>query len=170
MKDDSNEFFVDGRAEPLPFQLGKYFNLDEVKCHHCGRFPTATRMRSPMMTRFVAMLDYARESIGKPVRVNSWYRCKQHPIERVKLEPGVHSTGLAVDLALSHEDAYFFMGSVFAHARQVELHTGDKDSNITLFHRLGIGVEQKGSARYLHVDIGGCLHQWCMLRPTIWSY
>lgn len=136
------------------YEVGRFFNLGEVKCHHCGGLPPM--MGGPSFTDFVDTLDSLRLTMGRPVIVNSWYRCPLHPIEKAKPEPGVHSTGLAVDLRLDGSDTLW--------AIQI-LTRGTRHS------QMGFGVSQrKGRPRYLHFDIGGCRHRWAGIRPNIWSY
>ena len=61
-----------------------------------------------------------------------------------------HTKGIAVDILVSGSQAY----EVVALAPQ--------------FGFTGIGVQQKGKARFIHLDVGGEKHG--KIRPYIWSY
>ena len=43
-------------------------------------------------------LQRIREAFGKPIVLNSAYRCKLHPEESGKDKPGTHHQGIAVDV------------------------------------------------------------------------
>jgi len=84
---------------------------------------------------------------GKPMKVSSGYRDPSHPIEAKKASPGFHTTGRAVDIAVSGADA-------------VKLLTLALQVGFT-----GIGVQQKGGGRFIHLD-----DVVSLTRPNIWSY
>lgn len=116
-----------------------YFKDSEFECSHCGI--------SKMEQGFIDKLNILRESYGKPLRVTSGYRCPQHPVEAKKASSGAHTTGRAVDFAVQGEDAYKLLS--------LSMQMGFK----------GIGVQQKGSGRFIHLD------DWDNPnRPTVWSY
>lgn len=120
----------------------KYFNINEMKCSHCGD--------CQMDEEFMEKLDFLRECYGKPLVVTSAYRCPSHPIEAKKAKGGTHTTGKAVDFAVSHEAAHELL--------TLALQMGF----------MGIGVQQKGSGRFLHLDL--CSTSDGFNRPTVWSY
>lgn len=122
--------------------MSKYFSEKEMACQHCG----ATKEDAA----FMAKLDALREAYGKPLAVTSGYRCPEHPIEARKAKPGAHSTGKAVDLAVSHADAHEVLRLAFEMG----------------FKR--IGVQQKGSGRFIHLDTA--TQEEGFPAPTIWSY
>jgi uncharacterized protein YcbK (DUF882 family) len=95
-------------------------------------------------------LQDLRDSFGKPMRVTSGYRCPEHPVEIVKSKPGVHASGRAVDIAVRGSDAYALMMLAMRQGWQ------------------GIGVQQKGDVRFLHLDDMTSREGWP--RPTVWSY
>jgi zinc D-Ala-D-Ala carboxypeptidase len=115
---------------------GKYFTEAEFKCKHCG----AVKMDQNFLDR----LNKLRESYGKPMRISSGYRCPEHPAERSKVTTGMHTTGKACDVVVEGAEAVFLL--------QLALQQGFT----------GIGVQQKGSGRFLHLDTRD--------RSTIWSY
>lgn len=115
---------------------GKYFTEAEFACKHCGE--------AKMDQEFVDRLNKLRESYGKPLKISSGYRCPQHPIEAKKTMSGMHSTGKAADVAIEGSEAVKLL------ALSLELGFS------------GIGVQQKGAGRFLHLDTRD--------NPTIWSY
>lgn len=117
-----------------------YFSDDELKCKHCGelKFEDTTRER----------LNILREKYGKPLSVTSGYRCSEYNDEKGYTQ--THASGHAVDLRVSHKDAL----------KVVELAI---EVGFT-----GIGVNQKGSGRFIHLD--DLLEAHNRPRPHIWSY
>jgi uncharacterized protein YcbK (DUF882 family) len=81
------------------------------------------------------------------MRITSGFRCAQHPIEAKKIKPGAHSSGCACDVGVEGQDAYQLLKLAF-------------ELGFT-----GIGVQQKGSSRFIHLDT---LEQ--PPRPNVWSY
>lgn len=118
------------------------FSESEFKCSHTGE----CKMHAGFMDR----LQKLRTLYGKPLSISSGYRSASHPIEARKAKPGAHNTGRAADIAIDRGEAY-------------ELLKLALDCGFT-----GIGVQQKGEGRFLHLDDlpPGGSH----LRPTIWSY
>jgi len=119
-----------------------YFTSEEMKCSHTGL--------EKMDTKFMEMLTELRVAYAKPMRVTSAYRDATHPIEAKKTKPGAHATGKAADIAVERGEAYEVL--------KLALEIGFT----------GIGVAQKGSGRFLHLDI--CNSDDGMIRPTVWSY
>jgi zinc D-Ala-D-Ala carboxypeptidase len=120
---------------------GRYpnFSASEFVCRHTGN--------ENMQQEFMDKLQALRFAYGKPMRITSGYRHPTHPIEARKNAPGPHTTGCAVDIAVSRGDAYRVLELAFA------------------LGFTGIGVQQKGDGRYIHLDT---LTEDA--RPTIWSY
>jgi uncharacterized protein YcbK (DUF882 family) len=119
-----------------------YFSSEEMSCSHTGL--------EKMDARFMEMLTELRVAYAKPLRVTSAYRDVTHPIEAKKAKPGAHATGKAADIAVERGEAYEVL--------KIALEIGFT----------GIGVAQKGSGRFLHLDI--CEPEDGMFRPTVWSY
>lgn len=119
-----------------------YFTSEEMSCSHTGL--------EKMDARFMEMLTELRVAYAKPLRVTSAYRDATHPIEAKKTKPGAHATGKAADIAVERGEAYEVL--------KLALEIGFT----------GIGVAQKGSGRFLHLDI--CEPEDGMIRPTVWSY
>ena len=113
------------------------FTREEFTCRcGCGR----NEMKPEFLERFQAL----RSVYGKPMVVPSGYRCQQHPVEAAKAQPGMHTMGLAADVGISGAEAVTLL--------RLALDAGFK----------GIGVNQKGDGRFLHLDLRES--------PTIWSY
>jgi zinc D-Ala-D-Ala carboxypeptidase len=115
------------------------FKSSEFACKHCGKVE--------MQPVFMDKLQQLRNAYGKPMIITSGYRCSDHPVESKKGAPGVHTMGVAADVAVSGTDAYKLLSLAFAHGFT------------------GIGVNQKGGSRFLHLDT------WQESpRPNVWSY
>jgi uncharacterized protein YcbK (DUF882 family) len=115
------------------------FKAAEFNCSHCGK--------NEMKPDFMAKLQALRVAYGKPMRVTSGYRCPQHPIEAKKAAPGAHASGCACDIGIEGADAHRLLTLALA-------------AGFT-----GIGVQQKGAGRFLHLDT-----MTSGARPTVWSY
>lgn len=121
----------------------KYFALTEFDCSCCRR--------NEMDAVFLQELDDLRARYGKPLIVSSGYRCPTHN-QRVSSTgaTGPHTTGRAADLRVSRADARRLVGIAI-------------DMGFT-----GIGVQQKGGVRFVHVD--NLPNAEGQPRPTIWTY
>jgi zinc D-Ala-D-Ala carboxypeptidase len=121
---------------------GKYPNFfaKEFACQHCG----ADGVKESLIKKLQAM----RNEYGKPMRITSGYRCPQHPIEAKKAAPGAHALGLAADIGVEGAEAHRILALAFKHGFT------------------GVGVQQKGSSRFIHVDI----RNGELPGPTVWSY
>ena len=118
------------------------FSEAEFRCKHTGK--------CEMDPEFMARLQRLRNAYGKPMSITSGYRDRTHPIEARKGSGGAHTYGRACDVAVQGADA----------VRLVEL--------ALLYGFTGIGVQQKGGGRFIHLD-DLTLHD-NFPRPTIWSY
>jgi len=119
----------------------KYENFSEreFQCSHTGR--------CEMDDAFMDKLQELRTRYGKGMTITSGYRDPSHPIEASKDKPGMHTLGIAADIACNGAEAYHIMKLAF-------------DLGFT-----GIGVAQKGHKRFIHLDI--------YTRPprsNVWSY
>jgi uncharacterized protein YcbK (DUF882 family) len=120
---------------------GRYpnFKASEFACRHCGKVE--------MDPNFMHRLQSLRNRYNKPMVITSGYRCPDHPIEKAKPSPGAHSSGKAADVGIQGAEAHRLL------ALAMELGFS------------GIGVQQKGDKRFLHLDIMTGEN-----RPTVWSY
>ena len=75
-------------------KLYRYFDISEFDCSHTGN--------NEMKHGFLLKLDTLRYKCGFPFKITSGYRDKTHPIEAAKKVPGMHSTGMAADIAVSN--------------------------------------------------------------------
>ena len=116
-----------------------YFKADEFKCQHCGA--------DGIDYDFARTIDKLRHECQFPFLISSGYRCCDHPIEIRKEKPGAHTTGQAVDIAVTGEQAITVLREA--------LNMG--------FSR--IGVQQKGTGRFIHLDMAEGFPA-----PAIWSY
>lgn len=75
-------------------KLSKYFTSKEVYCP-CGNC-------KPIMARgdILYLLDSARESLGKPIVIASWQRCRQHNFDEGGAEDSRHVYGDGLDISI----------------------------------------------------------------------
>lgn len=116
------------------------FSKAELACKFTGR--------CNMDVEFMDRLQAVRVAYGRSMQVSSGYRDPSHPNERCKAVPGEHTMGRAVDIAIRGTDAVELLKIALDHG----------------FTR--IGVAQKGTARFLHLGLGGP----GLLPFAIWSY
>jgi zinc D-Ala-D-Ala carboxypeptidase len=121
------------------------FSKEEFDCKCCG----ANEMDAATLEK----LQQLRETYGKPIKITSGYRCTKHPVEAARTARGgvgAHTTGKAFDIAVDRKNAWEIL--------QLAM----------VFDFKGIGVQQKGEGRFLHLDtVEG--HDK-LPRPTVWSY
>ena len=114
----------------------KYFNESE--------FSDFSKMDETLLYR----LDKMREYYGKPISITSSYRSPDHPIEAAKRSPGVHSRGLAVDVAAVG-------GTAMLELVEAAIKAG--------FQRIGISRKNN----FLHVDVADVTEDKVR---SIWTY
>lgn len=118
------------------------FSEEEMRCKcGCGLLPDPVLMRHLQELRGVAAF---------PLPVTSGARCPRYndDISGSGMN-GPHTTGFAVDIAVSHKDAYDLL-----------------ELSIGIF--TGIGINQKGDSRFIHLDM--LSNENGRPRPTVWSY
>jgi zinc D-Ala-D-Ala carboxypeptidase len=131
---------------PVDWTTKRYFKRYEFLCSYCGT--------EKMEESFVSLLDELRAALGFPMIVSSGYRCPEHPLEVVKVEPGTHTTGIASDIRVYGERAYNLV--------RLAIGMGFR----------GLGVDQfvrtPYANRFIHLDTfaGDDVHP----RPRTWSY
>ena len=80
----------------------KWFSMNEFECH-CGcRMPDSARANIVALVEQV--LDPARERYGKPVCVNSGYRCARHNAAVGGVANSRHTRGEAADICCSDNE------------------------------------------------------------------
>ena len=102
-----------------------------------------------MNPKLLEMLDDLRELYGRPITITSDYRGPDHPIEKAKPNgPGVHSFGVAVDIASVG-------GTTTLELVRAAIAAG--------FERIGISRKNN----FIHLDIADDTH---MRVKSIWTY
>ena len=80
----------------------KWFSMNEFECH-CGcRMPDSAKANIEALVEQV--LDPARERYGKPVCVNSGYRCARHNAAVGGVAGSQHMRGEAADICCSDNE------------------------------------------------------------------
>ena len=118
------------------------FSPEEFACQHCGE--------NGINELLLDKLQLLRTELSFPFKITSGYRCKDHPLEKKKVNPGAHRDGLAADIGVRGYKAY----EIITHAEK--------------FGFTGIGVAQKGDSRFIHLDVSP--QKNTRPRPWIWSY
>jgi uncharacterized protein YcbK (DUF882 family) len=121
----------------------RYFTDAEFACRHCNQ--------NRMDRAFLAMVDELRHRCGFPLTITSGYRCPTHNAAVSSTgAAGPHTTGRAVDIGVSRHRAH----DVLRHALAMGF--------------TGIGVQQKGASRFIHLDM--LREPQHAPRPSVWSY
>ena len=118
------------------------FKEEEFSCQHCGK--------NGISHELINKLQSLRTELGFPFIISSGYRCEDHPIEAKKKTLGTHAQGIAADVYVRGDKA-------------LQIVSKAKDYGFT-----GIGVNQKGDSRFIHLDISE--GEPNRPRPHIWSY
>ncbi len=66
------------------------------KCGRCNKLVTHS-----MQGEVMRAVEEIRVRAGRPLTLNSAYRCKYHPEEAKKKTPGQHNAGTAVDIKVA---------------------------------------------------------------------
>lgn len=120
-----------------------YFTVEELTCRcGCGQM----KMDGEFMLKLVAL----RDLIGFPLPITSAYRCPKHNLAVAETgAAGPHTTGMAVDIAVSRERATALVRAALG------------------MDFRGIGLKQHGpeSGRFVHLDT-------VQTRPVqiLWTY
>ena len=128
----------------VDWSKSKYFKANEFICSHTGT--------EKMDQDFIDKLNKLRDAYNKPITISSGYRDSTHPVEAIKKDPkgGAHVSGKAADILIERKNAFELL------------------SLALLIGFTGIGVNQKGGARFLHLDT--LENSPTRPRPTMWSY
>lgn len=76
-------------------QLTAHFTSEEMACPHCKQ--------SKMQPEFMAKLEQLRVAYGKPITINSGYRCPEHNKKVGGAPNSYHMQGRAVDIAVPNK-------------------------------------------------------------------
>lgn len=133
-------------STPSPYE---HFSMEELSCPCCGQM----KMDPGFMNHMVKLRKHADFKFP----VTSAYRCPDYDKKVSKSGSGAHTTGKAMDLGLSRGQAMHL----------IRLSAG--------YPFTGLGVNQKGERRFLHLDSISKLDisprtNRNFLRPTVWSY
>lgn len=74
----------------------KWFKEEEFRCRCCGQLPSGAKANIEALVE--AVLDPARERLGKPLTVTSGYRCPKHNLAVGGVVNSQHMKGEAADL------------------------------------------------------------------------
>lgn len=122
----------------------RHFKWSDWACR-CGCGQNLTKIEH------ARRIDELRERCDFPITLTSGYRC---PAYNAKVsttgEDGPHTTGEATDLGVSRYQAYKVLSVAIA------------------MGFTGIGVQQKGKGRFIHLD--DLREPEHAPRPTVWSY
>jgi len=139
---------VDYTQQEWPVDRFPNFSRKELECRETGECLLCEDMMDA--------LQQLRWALGSPLVITSGYRSPKHSIEAAKIAKGgprgAHTTGKAVDIACDRAFAYQVLSSALR-------------AGFT-----GIGIQQKGVSRFIHLDYirpGDGFH---VPRPSIWSY
>ena len=116
----------------------KYFKRSEFNCK-CGCNTNFIE------DEFLLAIDNARKISGVPYRINSGYRCENHPLS-VKSTTSSHIKGIAADIRFIDGKNLALIMSGLGGAG---------------FERFGIDFENK----FIHADLDST-----KVSPTIWGY
>lgn len=123
----------------------EYFTWEELRCHcGCGK--------AEMDPRFMTKVVILRRAMAKAFTVKSAYRCPDHneKVSRTKSRTGPHTEGRAMDIAADG----LLVWDMLPHLRNYGFR--------------GVGLQQSGSNRYIHLDDCDALEG--RPRPWVWTY
>lgn len=119
-----------------------HFSDAEVSCKcGCGMLPAQD---------FMDKIEMLRLAVGFPLPVTSGARCPEYNAKvSITGANGPHTTGRAIDLGVARAQAHAVLKAAMALGFS------------------GIGLQQKGSGRFIHLDdLSG--PDWP--RPNVWTY
>lgn len=131
---DPDHDYTQTVGAPLPpGYLSTHFTEDEFRCHHCGDLPEGCPPHELVM-----ILEDVRHQFGKPVTINSGYRCPEHNAAEGGVEDSQHVDGTAADIAVEDIPA----AQVYAY--------------LDPWHEGGLGSYET----FVHVDVRGSRARW----------
>lgn len=117
--------------------LSKYFSKDELACRHC--------QQCQVHAQLLVKLEDLRELVGRPIKVNSGYRCAEHNKKIGGSKNSQHVQGTAADLAVP---AGMTLADFYKAADRI-------------FKTGGVGVYP--SENFIHVDVRPTRARWSQL-------
>ncbi len=122
-----------------PFKLSPHFTSTEFACSHCGVFQIDMRL--------VNALEELRVKIGKPIAINSAFRCAEHNKAVGGAQSSEHTKGLAADLAIpKNVTISMFYAAI---------------DSIEAFKTGGVGIYPQ--KKFIHVDVRGKRARWAQV-------
>lgn len=132
--------------------VSEHFTDFELGCGHCAEMEVLNL--GPWGDESnLDTLESLRVKYGRPMRINSGFRCPEHPIEAAKSNgPGSHCDGLGLDVGCYQDDALLLTYVAYEHG----------------WH--GIRWQQKDHvfSRFVHID--RALSTFDAPRPHAGSY
>lgn len=117
-------------------KLAPNFFDDEFKCKCCGKLPPRG-----MKTLLIVLLQRLRDAVGKPLIINSGYRCPKHNKEVGGATHSQHVLGTAADVKVPP-------GLTVPQLAQIAAEVG--------FDGIGRYIRQG----FIHVDVRGSKARW----------
>lgn len=113
-------------------KLSEHFDSSEFTCHHCGGGA------DKIHPRLIALLEELRGRVGKPLHINSGYRCPVHNANVGGVSNSQHVQGTAADVATP-------AGVSFKRFEQIVKQIP--------FDGIGLYPPIEGSGSFIHVDV-----------------
>lgn len=135
--DENFDYVADADPDLKPGYVSEHFRASEFACNHCGQLHPSGKMPPK---RLLAHLEDIRAHFGKPVNINSGYRCPVHNADVGGAESSRHLEGDAADLwiaGVSPAEVYEYANTII----------GDEG---------GVGKY----ATFTHIDVRGYRARW----------
>ena len=121
----------------------KWFKEKEFACKCCGQLPPLARENVKALVREV--LDPVREKLGRPIVVNSGYRCEKHNKDVGGVRNSQHLRGEAADIHCEDNERL----------KQLIIENGKFDQLITYPTFLHVSYKRTGGNRHQRLKKGG---------------
>ena len=121
----------------------KWFKEKEFACKCCGQLPPLARENVKALVSEV--LDPVREKLGKPVVVNSGYRCEKHNKDVGGVRNSQHLRGEAADIHCADNERL----------KQLIIENGKFDQLIDYGTFLHVSYKRTGGNRHQRLKKGG---------------
>ena len=121
----------------------KWFKEKEFACRCCGQLPPLARENVKALVSEV--LDPVREKLGKPVVVNSGYRCEKHNKDVGGVRNSQHLRGEAADVTCAD----------LPRLKALIIENGRFDQLITYPTFLHVSYKRTGGNRHQRLKKGG---------------
>ena len=121
----------------------KWFKEKEFACKCCGQLPPLARENVKALVDFI--LDPVREQLGKPIVVNSGYRCERHNKDVGGVRNSQHLRGEAADIHCQDNEKL----------KQLIIENGKFDQLITYPTFLHVSYKRTGGNRHQRLKKGG---------------